>query len=87
MQNAETVMGVIHERGKRGLPLENFYRQLYNLNLYLLAYGRIYCNAGAMTPGATKETADGMSLVKIDTIIDALRHEKYRRTLMRLSRP
>jgi group II intron reverse transcriptase/maturase len=83
MRNAETVLGVIHERGKRGLPLEDLYRQLYNSNLYLLAYGRIYRNVGAMTPGATKETADGMSLVKIDTIIDALRHEKYRWTPVR----
>src|SRR5260370_36880980 len=31
-----------------------------------------------MTPGATGETADGMSLGKIGRIIDALRHERYR---------
>src|SRR5437667_8335180 len=31
-----------------------------------------------MTHGITDETADGMSLEKIDTIIDALRHERYR---------
>jgi group II intron reverse transcriptase/maturase len=80
MRSAETVLGVIHERGKKGLPLEKLYRQLYNPNLYLLAYGRIYRNAGALTPGSTKETVDGMSLAKIGTIIDALRHEKYRWT-------
>jgi hypothetical protein len=27
MRNAETVLGIIHERGKRGLPLEDVYRQ------------------------------------------------------------
>ena len=43
-----------------------------------LAHGRIYSNHGAMTPGACGETADGMSLVKIGRIIDALRHERYR---------
>ncbi len=37
-----------------------------------MAYGRIYSNKGAMTPGATGETADGMSLGKIGRIIDAL---------------
>ncbi len=42
------------------------------------AYGRIYANKGAMTPGASGETADGMSLGKIGRIIDALRHERYR---------
>jgi group II intron reverse transcriptase/maturase len=44
----------------------------------LLAYGRIYSNQGAMTPGVTEETVDGMSLGKIERIIDAMRHERYR---------
>ena len=78
MQNAETVLGVLRERGRRGLPLNELYRQLFNPQLYLLAYGRIYANKGAMTPGACGETADGMSLGKIGRIIDALRHERYR---------
>jgi hypothetical protein len=65
MRDAATVLGIIHERGKKGLPLEDVYRPLYNPNLYLLAYGRIYRNHGAMTPGATKETGDGMALAKI----------------------
>ena len=62
MQNAETVLGVLRERGRRGLPCEELYRQLFNPQLYLLAYGRIYANKGAMTPGVTGETVDGMSL-------------------------
>ena len=41
MQNAETVLDVLRERGRRGLPLEELYRQLFNPQLYLLAYGRI----------------------------------------------
>ena len=78
MQNAETVLGVLRERGRRGLPCEELYRQMFNPQLYLLAYGRIYSNKGAMTPGATQETVDGMSLEKIGRIIDAMRHERYR---------
>ena len=70
MQQAETVLNVIRERGERGLPLENIYRLLYNRNLYLRAYGRIYSNQGATTKGVTAETVDGMSLAKIDRIID-----------------
>ena len=34
MRNADTVLGIIHERGKQGLPLEDIYRQLYNPHLY-----------------------------------------------------
>lgn len=78
MQNAETVLDVIRERGRRGLPLERLYRQLFNRKLFLAAYGRIYSNQGAMTPGVTGETVDGMSLANIDAIIGALRSESYR---------
>ena len=78
MQNAETVLGVLRERGGRGLPLNELYRQMFNPQLYLLAYGRIYSNQGAMTPGAMQETVDGMSLRKIDRIIEAMRHERHR---------
>jgi group II intron reverse transcriptase/maturase len=78
MQNAETVLDVLRERGRRGLPLDELYRQLFNPQLYLLAYGRIYSNKGAMTPGPDAETADGMTLGRIERIIDALRHERYR---------
>jgi group II intron reverse transcriptase/maturase len=78
MQDAETVLNVLRERGRRGLPLERLYRQLFNPALYLVAYGRIYSNKGAMTSGVDGETADGMHLGVIGRIIDALRHERYR---------
>ena len=83
MRNAETVLNVIRERGERGLPLEDIYRQLYNRELYLRAYGRLYSNQGAMTKGTTAETVDGMSLAKIDRIIDELRYERFRWTPVR----
>jgi hypothetical protein len=38
---------------------------LFNPELYLLAYGRIYRNEGALTPGVTAETVNGMRLAKI----------------------
>jgi group II intron reverse transcriptase/maturase len=80
MRSAEQVLAVIRDRGKRGLPLEDIYRQLFNSDLYFRAYGRLYAHKGAMTPGSTKETADGMSIEKIHAIIDDLRHERYRWT-------
>ena len=78
MQSAKTVLDVLRERGRRGLPCTELYRQLFNPGLYELAHGRIYANHGAMTPGADGETADGMSLARTVRIIDALRHERYR---------
>ncbi len=83
MRNAETILNIIRQRGQRGLPVKDAYRLLYQRDLYLRAYGKLYRNQGAMTPGITSETVDGMSLEKIDTIIDALRHERYRWTPVR----
>ena len=71
MQTAETVLAVIHERGRRGLPLERVYRQLFNRDLYLVAYGNLYANQGAMT----RETVDGMSLEPVSKPADG-----YQRT-------
>ena len=78
MQDAETVLDVLRERGRKGLPCDELYRQMFNKSLYLLAYGNIYSNQGAMTPGACDETADGMSEGKIEEIIAAMRGERYR---------
>src|SRR6266511_5774066 len=46
MQSAETVLGVLRDRGRKGLPCNELYRQMFNRDLYLLAYGRIYANQG-----------------------------------------
>jgi group II intron reverse transcriptase/maturase len=83
MRNADHLLTAIRERGKRGLPLERVYRLLFQRELYLVAYGRIYRNDGATTPGSTPETVDGMNLAKIDAIIEALRFERYRWTPVR----
>jgi retron-type reverse transcriptase len=83
MRDAETVLWVLRDRGARGQPLQDIYRQLFNPNLYLQAYGRIYRNKGAMTRGTTAETADGMSLAKINQIIELLRFERYQWTPVR----
>ncbi len=83
MRTAAAVLNIIQERGKRKLPLEDIYRQLYNPLLYLRAYAKLYPNKGAMTPGTTPETVDAMTMAKIYQIIDDLRHERYRWTPVR----
>ena len=77
MRTAKTIGELIGKRGEKGLPLERVYKLLFNKNLYLQAYGKIYRNKGALTHGVTDETPDGMSLEKIDAIIEALRYERY----------
>jgi len=34
------VLGVLRERGRKGLPLTQLYRQMFNRELYLLAFFR-----------------------------------------------
>jgi len=85
MRNADTLLNIYQQRGSRGLPLERVYRHLFDPELFLRAYGKIYRNFGAMTQGTTVETVDGTSLQKINTIIDLLKAERYRWTPVRRS--
>jgi group II intron reverse transcriptase/maturase len=73
MRTTNTILGLIHERGIKGLPLERVQRLLYNPSLYLTAYGKLYRNKGATTKGTTEETVEGMSQEKIERTIKALR--------------
>jgi group II intron reverse transcriptase/maturase len=77
MQTTKALLDIYHKRGSEGLPLERVYRHLFDPELYLRAYGKIYRNAGAMTKGSTAETVDSMSVQKIHNIIDLLKQERY----------
>lgn len=68
---------ILADRGRRNLKLERVYRELYDVNRFLDCYGRLYRNDGAMTPGVTPETVDGMSLEKIQRIIATLRDGSF----------
>ena len=41
MQEAKVVLSVLRERGRKGLPLTQLYRQMFNRGMYLLAFFRI----------------------------------------------
>ncbi len=83
MQNAETVLSVIQKLGKNDQKLERLYRQLYNPELYLMAYAKLYPNKGALTPGINAETVDGMSIDKIHRLIEEVRYERFHWTPVR----
>jgi len=83
MRTADTVLAIIRDRGSRGLPLERVHHLLYNRNLYLRAYAKLYPNTGAMTRGSTTETVDGMSIAKIDRLIADIRARRFRWTPVR----
>ncbi len=83
MQKADIYLDIYRDRGSRGLPLERVYNKLFDPELFLRAYGKIYRNDGATTKGSTEETVDGMALRKIHNIIELLKAERYEWTPVR----
>lgn len=84
MQKAENILQAISKMGEKRIPLTRVYRNLYSEELYLLAYGKLYSNQGALTTGVdTEDTVDGMSLERIRRIISLLRNERYNFKLAR----
>lgn len=78
MQKANQILQAIRKLGEKRIPLTRVYRNLFCEELFLAAYGRLYKNQGALTPGIDPtETIDGMSLKRIKEIIDELRLERF----------
>jgi group II intron reverse transcriptase/maturase len=77
MQNAEQILSAIRKLGEKRLPLTRVYRCLFNEEVFLAAYGKLSRNQGAMTPGTTNDTVDGMSRARIRAIIEQLRFERF----------
>ena len=77
MQKAETILQIIQKQGEQGNPLKRVYRHLFNEEMYLRAYGKLYKNKGALTEGVTADTVDGMSMKRIEMTIEQMRQERY----------
>jgi len=77
LQQPEIISKALTRLGKEGKKLERGYRILYNPELYLRAYGKIYRNEGAMTKGTEPETVDKMSREKIQDIIEEIKKERW----------
>lgn len=56
---------------------QRLYRNLYNQEFYLHAYGELTKREGNMTAGADGITLDGFKIERIDKLIDSLRDESY----------
>jgi group II intron reverse transcriptase/maturase len=79
MQDAQKYLEIVSERGKRRLELQRVYHNLQSRELFLLAYGKLYANKGATTPGTDPEdTVDGMSIQRIDKILADLKAGTYK---------
>jgi group II intron reverse transcriptase/maturase len=81
MLQTQKYMEIVRSRGERKLPLNRVYRMIRQRDLFLTAYGKLYANKGAMTPGVNPEdVVDGMSLERIAAIIAQLESGTYQWT-------
>ena len=79
MQNAETVLSILSRKAGQAptFVFDRLYRHLFNPELYLLAYNKLYAKEGNMTPGVDGTTIDGFTLKMIDTLIEEMKRESY----------
>lgn len=81
MTSTHQFLEVINRLGREKIPVRKVYRRLRDRELFLSAYGKLYANKGAMTPGIeTNKSVDGMSLDRIDAIIEQLAAGTYQWT-------
>lgn len=78
MRNPRVVLdNLLSKTREEGYKFQRLYRNLYNPEFYLMAYGKMYAKEGNMTEGTDGKTIDGMSLERIDALIERLRDESY----------
>ena len=75
LRNPINVLKSLSEKSQeKSYKYQRLYRNLYNPEFYLLAYQNIYANKGSMTPGADGMTIDGISMARINRIIESMRN-------------
>ncbi|MFD1705577.1 reverse transcriptase domain-containing protein [Siminovitchia sediminis] len=71
-------LNVIRNASQKGNIITDCYRLMYNKELWIKAYAKLYPNAGNLTKGISNETKDGFSLQKVDGIIEQLKAGTFR---------
>ena len=78
MRNPKVVLNHLTSKAKlEQYVFERLYRNLYNTEFYLEAYAKIYPNKGSNTKGINEDTIDGMSLKRIERLIESLKDQTY----------
>ena len=78
MRSPANVLNSLWEHSKTSnYKFERLYRLLFNKEMYFMAYQKLYAKEGNMTQGVSGKTIDGMSIHRIEQMIEALRNESY----------
>lgn len=79
MRRPELILDILKEKaGNKEYVFEGLYKNLYNPDFYLKAYGKIYAKEGHMTKGTDGKTIDGFNLELVEKLIESLKDESYR---------
>ncbi|ENQ3080510.1 group II intron reverse transcriptase/maturase [Bacillus cereus] len=79
MRNPKIVLANLAEKAsEETYKYTRLYRNLYNPEFFYLAYQNIYAKPGNMTEGVNNDTIDGMSLEKIDNLIERIKEQTYK---------
>lgn len=78
MRNPEIILNTLcsHSRDK-GYKYERLYRLFFNEQMFMVAYESIKSKPGNMTPGTDGKTIDGMSIERVNALINKLKDESY----------
>nr|DAY86235.1 MAG TPA: Reverse transcriptase [Caudoviricetes sp.] len=78
MRNPERILNSLTNHSKDlDYKFERLYRILFNEEMYLAAYQKLQSKTGNMTPGIDEQSIDGMSMCRIEQLIQSLKDESY----------
>ena len=63
---------------RAGKRINGLHRLMRTRCLYERAYDRVSRNRGAMTPGVDGQTFDGMTLARLDRLVERVAEGRYR---------
>ncbi len=84
MLTTEQYLNLINQRGQAGKPIQRVYGNMVKqIDLFVNAYGKLYKNRGALTPGIDGESVDGTSYEQLDKLREKLKNRTFRWTPVR----
>lgn len=79
MRRPELILDALSKKARnKEYVFEGLYKNLYNPDFFLKAYGNIYAKEGNMTEGTDGKTIDGFNLELVEKLIESLKKESYK---------
>lgn len=78
MQNPNVLLTILSQMTQKpAVKFDKLFQKLYNTDLWLMAYESIAPKPGNMTKGSDDRIVDGMSMERIQAVIDDLKASRY----------